>query len=194
MPDVWIVTGGIGSGKSTIRQTLERLGADTIDADQVGHEVLEPGGGAYEAVAARWPSAVIDGRVDRPALARIVFEDPDALRELESMTHPAIGAEIARRIAASDRDTVVVEISVPVDLVGAGWCRTIVADLADDVRRERLMARGMQEEDIDRRMANQPSRSGWRGRGMWIVSTAGSREDVAEKTGELWRSVITRDG
>jgi len=190
MADVWVVTGGIGSGKSTITRTLGELGAVTIDADRLGHEILEPDGPAFDAVAERWPSVVRDGRIDRSMLGDVVFSNPSELRELGMITHPAIRAEITRRIADAGASTVAVEISVPKDLIGVGWLRTIVADLAEDVRRERLLARGMSGDEIDRRMAAQPSRDGWRARGRWIVSAAGSREEVAERVRCLWRDEI----
>lgn len=190
MADVWAVTGGIGSGKSTIRRTLEELGAVTIDADRIGHRVLEPDGAAFDAVAERWPQTVYDGRIDRAELGHIVFADPEALRELEAVTHPAIGAEIGRLIEGAGDSVVVVEISVPKDLVGAGWLQTIVADLPTEERRQRLIDRGMDPDEIDRRMAAQPSRDGWRARGRWVISTRGSRDEVAERVRRLWEHVI----
>ena len=190
MADVWVVTGGIGSGKSTIRRALEEMGAVTIDADRIGHLVLEPGGAAFNAVAERWPQAVRDGRIDRATLGGIVFADPEALRDLESLTHPAIGAEIGRRIANAGDEVVVIEVSVPKDLVGAGWLRTIVADLPADERTRRLIDRGMDPDDVDRRMAAQPSRDGWRARGRWVISTDGSRDEVTERVRRLWEHVI----
>lgn len=192
MAEVWVVTGGIGSGKSTVRQAFDDLGAVTIDADRVGHSVLEPGGAAFEAVASRWPSVVEDGRIDRTRLGAIVFSDAEALRELEFISHPAIAAVIARIVEDAGDAVVVVEVSVPKDLMGAGWQRTIVADLDDEERRHRLMARGMDPSDIDQRMQSQPSRQGWQARGRWIVSTAGSREDVLGRVRRLWEDVIAR--
>lgn len=193
MADVWVVTGGIGSGKSTVRRALEERGAVTIDADRIGHGVLEPGGAAFDSVSERWPQVVTDGRIDRPTLGGIVFADPEALRELEALTHPAIGAEIGRVIEDAGESVVVVEISVPKDLVGAGWLQTIVADLPTAERRQRLIDRGMNPEDVDRRMAAQPSRDAWRARGRWVVSTSGSRDQVAERVQRLWEQVI-KDG
>ncbi len=192
MADVWVLTGGVGSGKSTILQTLERLGAVTIDADRVGHAVLEPDGPAFEAVADRWPSVVVDGRVDRAALAEIVFSDLSELRALEAISHPAITADIVQHIAEAGDAVVVIEVSVPRDLVGVGWNRTIVADLGTDERVRRLVERGMDEADVRRRMANQPSRDGWRARGRWIISTAGTRSDVEAQVRRLWDEVISR--
>ena len=190
MADVWVVTGGIGSGKSTVRRALEDLGAVTIDADEVGHAVLEPGGSAFAAVAARWPQVVSEGRIDRARLGGIVFADREALAELEELTHPAIGRELRRLINDAGRAVVVVEVSVPKDLVGTGWLHTIVADLPTEERTRRLIARGMDPDDVERRMAAQPSREAWRARGRWVVSTSGSRADVTERVRRLWEHVI----
>lgn len=190
MTDVWVLTGGIGSGKTTIAETLGRLGAGTIDADRIGHAVLETGGLAFADVADRWPQTVIDGRIDRSTLAAIVFSDPGELRALETISHPAIAATISRQILDSDRSVVVVEVSVPKDLVGAGWDHTIVADLDDEERVRRLIDRGMDRRDVERRMANQPSRSGWRARGRWIIPTDGTREDVIARVERLWHDHV----
>lgn len=191
MADVWVVTGGIGSGKSTIRQTLDELGALTIDADRVGHTVLEPQGRAFDQVATNWPSVVVDGRIDRARLAAIVFSDPAELRRLEAISHPAISSAIAEQIAAAAEDEViVVEVSVPKDLLEVGWLRTIVADLPDDERVDRLVERGMDPAEVERRMAAQPSRDGWRARGRWIIPTSGSRGAVELRVRKLFQNVI----
>lgn len=190
MANVWVVTGGIGSGKSTIRRTLDDLGAVTIDADQIGHGVLEPDGPAFEAVADRWPSVVRDGRIVRPELGAIVFSNPSELRDLEAITHPAIGREIAKSVAAAGDSVVIVEVSVPKDLVGVGWLHTVVADLPVEQRRQRLIERGMDPAEVGQRMSAQPSRDEWRARGRWVISTAGTREEVAERVQRLWDDVI----
>lgn len=191
MAEVWVVTGGIGSGKSTICGVLGELGAITIDADRVGHSVIEPDGSAYPAVAERWPDVGTGGRIDRQALAEVVFSDPDQLRRLEALTHPAIAAELEARISGVGNRVVVVEISVPKTLVDVGWDRTIVADLQVEERIRRLVDRGMPEAEVRRRMSSQPSRDGWRARGRWIISTAGSHEEVAERVRRLWHEVIS---
>ncbi len=193
MAEVWVLTGGIGSGKSTIRKTLESLGAETIDADRIGHAVLEPGGAAYSAVAERWPHALSGDRIDRSVLAAIVFSDSNELRFLESVTHPAIAAEVETQISQAGDRVVVVEISVSKTLIDVGWNRTIVADLEVEERVNRLVARGMQELDVRRRLSKQPSGDGWRARGRWIISTAGSRDDVATRVRRLWYEVIAPD-
>ncbi len=123
------ITGPIGCGKSTIAGWLRELGAVTIDADEVAREVVEPGGG-LEAVIGEFGEAVraADGRLDRAALGRIVFADPEALRRLETIVHPAVRPRIEARLrdaAAAAAPAVVIEA---IKLVEGG-----LAALCDEV-------------------------------------------------------------
>lgn len=157
-----VLGGGIGSGKSAAAAVFAELGAVVISADEAGRDVLAPGGPVTAAVADRWPQATLPGgSVDRAALARIVFADPAELHELEQITHPAILDCVARRVQqAWDAPAVVVEIPLPGDWLGPGWSRLVV-DAPDDVRVERLLARGMTRAEIARRMSMQPTRLEW---------------------------------
>src|SRR3972149_2622900 len=94
------LTGGIASGKTTVAQRFVADGAALIDADVVAREVVEPGSQGLSKVVERFGDGVLagDGSLDRDALAAIVFNDPDARKELEAITHPLIGAEIGRRL------------------------------------------------------------------------------------------------
>ncbi|HZU78466.1 MAG TPA: dephospho-CoA kinase, partial [Acidimicrobiales bacterium] len=96
------LTGGIGSGKSTVADLLVDRGAVLIDADRIAREVVEPDGPAYHPLVERFGRAILapDDTIDRPALAAIVFPDPAALADLNAITHPVIGAEMAARRAA----------------------------------------------------------------------------------------------
>ena len=100
------LTGGIGSGKSTVAGMLEGRGALVVDADEIAREVVAPGAPAYEAVVARFGPAILahDGRIDRPALARVAFADPEALADLNAITHPVIGAVLFERMSSLDGD------------------------------------------------------------------------------------------
>jgi dephospho-CoA kinase len=189
MPRVWILTGGIGSGKSTIRRQLESMGVAAIDADSIAHQVYEPDGPAFAAIAHRWPEVVVEGRVDRSALAGIVFADPAALAELEAIVHPEVALTILRQIDAGPAEDVVVELSVPHDLLGVGESMTIIADLDDRERLRRLVARGMDPHDVARRMSRQPSRAEWRRLGRHVISTEGTRQEVAERVRRWWSGI-----
>ena len=100
------LTGGIGSGKSTIAAILAELGARVIDADRIGHEVYRPGGPGFAAVVDAFGPGVVasDGKIDRRALGAIVFADPAARGRLNAIVHPLIAAELAQRIERIRRD------------------------------------------------------------------------------------------
>ncbi len=180
-----LLGGGIGSGKSAVAALLRKLGAVVIDADMAGHRVLEPGGEAFDQVAARWPEVVRAGRVDRGALGAVVFADPAQLAELEAITHPAIAARIAAAVVAADAEVVVVEVPVLANLVGEGWPRLVV-DAPDAARVARSVARGMDEADVRRRMASQPGREEWLAAADYVVDNSGTWEDLAAEVDRLW--------
>src|SRR5437868_10738151 len=104
------LTGGIGAGKSTVAELLAGLGAVIVDADVVARAVVEPGEPAFDQLVARFGPGVVgaDGRLDRPALARVAFADDVSRKELEAITHPAINAEFLRRIQAAPADGIVI--------------------------------------------------------------------------------------
>lgn len=116
------VTGGIACGKSTVMRRLADLGADTLDADAVYHELIGPGSNLWEVLRHRFGPAIIgvDGAIDRAALAGIVFADQDALANLDRITHPVVTAELRRRVATSDTPVVAVDA---VKLVESGFDR-----------------------------------------------------------------------
>ena len=110
------LTGGIGSGKSTVAAGLAERGAAVVDADAVSREILEPDGAAYQAVVDQLRPRIVrpDRSINRPALAGIVFGDPDALATLNQLTHPVIGQVMAERAHAlgSDHQIVVLDVAL----------------------------------------------------------------------------------
>ncbi|HEV7604756.1 MAG TPA: dephospho-CoA kinase [Candidatus Limnocylindrales bacterium] len=156
------LTGPIGCGKSTVAGWLgERPGVMVIDADRVARDVVAPGGPALDEVIERFGDALRrpDGSLDRAALGRIVFADPNALRDLEAIVHPAVRQRILAALAeaaADGADAVVVEA---IKLVEGG-----LAELCDEVwfvtcdpgvQRDRLVGRGSSPPDADQRIAAQ---------------------------------------
>lgn len=161
------LTGGIGSGKSTVARLLEDWGAVVIDADQVAREIVEPGEPALAEIAARFGPEVLrpDGSMDRPVVAGIVFGDDAARRDLEAITHPRIGERIEQRIvaaaaaeAADGRERVVV-VDHPLLVesgAAAGYPVVIVVTAPVDVRVHRLVEhRGMDADDARARIRAQ---------------------------------------
>ena len=154
----------------------------TIDADTVGHEMLEPGGPAYEEVAAVWPDVVSEGRIQRASLAAIVFGREAELKRLESITHPYIFGTISRRV--EDFEGAVVVEAPLLNGFEEGW-RRIVVDSRDEVRLQRALARGMTEEDARKRMSAQPSREEWLARADIVVPNHGNLHDLEETVTHL---------
>lgn len=183
------MSGGIGSGKSTAVAAFAGLGAVVIEADSIGHEILEPEGAAYARVAARWPEVVSEGRIDRALLAAIVFSDAGQLVELEAIAHPLIAEEIAARVAAAGDRDVVVELPLASDLAGPGWTRVVV-DAPRAVRLERAVRRGMDTADVAGRMAAQPERDVWIADADFVIDNEGTTEELEAQVRELWVELI----
>jgi dephospho-CoA kinase len=181
--------GGIGAGKTTVTQRLGELGATAIEADRIGHEVLEPGGAAHAAVASRWPQVVVDGRIDRASLAAVVFTDHEQLAELEALTHPAIREEIARRVESIE-GPVVVEVPVTADLVGPGWIRLAVVAPWEQ-RLARAVARGADRADIEQRATAQPRDPEWTAAADHVIVNDGSPEELVAAVDALWRRLTS---
>ncbi len=182
-----LLGGGIGSGKSVVGRKFEERGAMVVDADRLGHAVLEPNGEAFGSVRERWPSVVVDNRIDRGALAKIVFADKEELSELEAITHPPIIIRISE-IAAS-REDLVVEIPLILDVPG-DWTKVFV-DADEGLRIHRAVDRGSKETDVRRRLASQPTRDDWFAWQDHAIDNNGSIEDLVEQIDALWYGLRT---
>lgn len=164
------------------------MGAVTIEADRVGHEVLAPGGPAWAAVAKQWPTVVAaDGEIDRAALGGIVFADPDELALLESYTHPAISRVIAERAGAIS-GPVVVEVPIVLSLDGE-WT-VVFVDASLDTRLDRAQSRGMDRVDAMRRARQQPDHETWLELADYIVENDGDLAGLHERASEVWREIM----
>jgi dephospho-CoA kinase len=126
---------------------------------------------------------VVDGLIDRRALGRIVFADPEQLAALEAMTHPEIRRELATRIEEAS-GPVVVEIPIPVAWVPDDW-PVVVVDAPDPVRVERLIGRGMDRDEVEARMAAQPSRDEWLALADRVIDNGGERSRLPDEVDGL---------
>jgi dephospho-CoA kinase len=185
------LTGGIGAGKSTVSRLLAERGAVIVDADAITRELQEPGQPVLRAIVDRFGEGILaaDGSLDRQALADVVFNDPDALKDLNGLVHPAVGREIARRIDAERANDRVVVLDVPllVETGRRGMAGVVVVDVPLEVAVQRLVRdRGMSEVDALARMARQASREERLAKADRVVDNSGNRADLAAQIEELW--------
>jgi dephospho-CoA kinase len=195
------LTGGIGSGKSTVSARLAELGAVVLDADKAARAVVEPGTPGLAAVTAAFGTGVLaaDGSLDRARLAEIVFADEAALGRLNAITHPLIHEWIAAAEEAAIRaggDDVVLVHDVA---LLAEWGRArefdlvIVVDVPPDTQLERLTGqRGMDEEQARARMAAQATREQRLAVADIVIDNSGSREDLDRRVAEVWGELRAR--
>lgn len=190
------LTGGIAAGKSTVARRLAEFGAVVIDADAIAREVVEPGEPALARIRERFGDAVIaDGALDRAALGAVVFGDPEARRDLESITHPAVRDRVRVRIAEAERadpDAVVV-YDVPL-LVEAKlplrFDHVIVVHAAVAERRRRLVElRGLTPIEADRRIAAQATDAERLAVADIVIDAGGTLAETIEQTDAAWRRI-----
>jgi dephospho-CoA kinase len=186
------LTGGIGSGKSTVSAMLAARGAEIIDADAITREVQQPGSAVVKAIAARFGDEVLDvgqGLV-RATLAEIVFSDRQALDDLNAIVHPAVGAEINRRVkqlALTDK-LVVLDIPLLTEKPRPGMQGKVVVDVPVEVQLDRLVRyRSFTEADASARIARQATRDDRLLDADFVVDNSGGVADLDPQIDELWR-------
>jgi len=184
-----LLGGGIGAGKTRIAELFKAAGFLVISSDEVGRQVLAPGSDAVALVEAIWPDVVVDGVVDRSALASHVFTDPAHLARLERITHPGIEAAIRRQVEAT-QEPVVIEVPIISVLSDAPFLRiAVVAD--ENVRLERAVARGSVEADVRRRMEHQSTDDQWRAWAKFVIENSGSWETTKGLTLRVIEELLT---
>lgn len=185
------LTGGIGSGKSTVSRLLARRGAIIVDADAIVHELQAPGAPMLDTLAERFGREIIrdDGSLDRAKLASIAFVDKDAVTALNDIVHPAVRAEMAARVLAHAGTNEIVVLDVP--LVSGkrpeGTGALVVVDTPVETAIERLVAqRGMTEADARARLANQPSREDRLAMADRVVDNSGDLASLEQQVDDVW--------
>lgn len=193
------LTGGIGAGKSTVARMLAERGAVVVDADAIARSVLEPGTPGLAAVVEAFGPDVLapDGSLDRPALGRRVFADDDSRRRLEQITHPLIGEETGRQVQAAAADErggdVVVVHDVPLLVekgMSSAYEAVVVVEAPDDLRLDRLGARGLSRDDALARMRAQASRSERAAVATSVVVNDGDEQQLRARVDEVWAALL----
>ena len=189
------LTGGIGSGKSTVSALLAARGAVVVDADAITRELQQPGTEVFQAMVERFGPGIVaaDGTLDRQAVADLVFGDAEALADLNAIVHPAVGAEIARRLAEEAETDHLVVLDVPL-LVESGrsdLAGLVVVDVDPEVAVERLVAqRGMREDDARARMARQVGREERLAKADVVIDNSGTLGDLEAQVEALWPRLV----
>ena len=184
------LTGGIGSGKSTVAEFLDELGAYVIDSDQLARDVVERGTPGYEAVLATFGDGILtDGEIDRAKLAEIVFKDATARATLESIIHPLVRDAAEKMVKSLPADAVVInQIPLLVETDGAKRFDFVITVSADEViRRRRLIERGMKDYEITKRLAAQVNDAAREAIAHSVIRNNGSIDELRQVVEELWR-------
>jgi dephospho-CoA kinase len=193
------LTGGIGSGKSTVSAILRELGAAVVDADEAARAVVEPGQPALEEIRQEFGDEVIDpgGRLDRQAVAGRVFGDEGTLQRLNAIIHPRVREWMAARTSeAVEQGAEIVVMDTPLLYEGGldgGTSETIVVWVPEEVQVQRAVGRGMEEADVRARIRSQISLDDKRGRATHVIDNSGSPEATRQQTLRLWRQLSGKD-
>ncbi|MES1257370.1 MAG: dephospho-CoA kinase [Acidobacteriota bacterium] len=184
------LTGGLACGKSFVAGALRELGCYVVEADALGHEVMQPGGPAWLPIVQAFGSGVLseDGRIDRSRLAALAFSDPAELARLTAIVHPAVEERAQRRfreIAANDPDAIVVYVAAILIETGIHrqFAKVILVTCSREQQIERALLRpGATEEDVLARLQRQLPPEEKRKFADYIVDTSGTREETLRQT------------
>lgn len=193
------LTGGIGSGKSTVAELLVARGAWIVDADAVARAVVEPGMPALEQLVDRFGTEILDadGRLDRPALGRIAFADEQSRKDLEGITHPAINEEFTRRVLEAPKGSIVVcDVPLLVESTQAGsrgYRVVLVVEAPREVKLARLEARGMPRVDAQARMEAQATDEERREVATHLIDNSGDRDHLQRQVDAIWADLVHRN-
>jgi dephospho-CoA kinase len=185
------LTGGVGSGKSTVASLLAARGAIVIDADAIAREVVEPGTPGFDAVVAAFGDDVVgpDGRLDRPTLAGIVFVDEAKRSQLNAIVHPLVGQRMVELAQAASPDAVVV-YDIPLLVEGnmaPGFDIVVVVEADQELRISRLAERGMAADDARERMAAQATDEQRRAVADVVIENNDALDDLKAAVDDLWQ-------
>ena len=181
------ITGGIASGKSTVTEFLRRQGYQVIDADQVVHELQEPGGRLYQALLTAFGSAILqeDGRLDRPKLGAMIFGNPELLEQSSQIQNQIIREELAGRrdLLAETEDIFFMDLPLLFELQYEDWFDQIwLVDVTEETQLSRLMSRNaLSQEEAEKRIAAQLSLREKRKRANVLIDNNGSLEETRQQ-------------
>ena len=187
------LTGGIGSGKSAVAEFLQECGAVIIDSDQLARDVIERGTEGFEAILTAFGDTVLtDGEIDRSTLADIVFQDENQRKKLEAIIHPLVREAAESLMKKLPSDSVVInQIPLLVETNGAKrFDYIITVSASEDLRRQRLLQKGLKDYEITKRMQAQVNDAAREEIADSIIKNEGSLEDLERIVENLWNNTL----
>ena len=189
------LTGGIGSGKSLAAQFFAELGALVIDADQLARDAIERGSDGFDQLIATFGDSILtNGLVDRRALGELVFRDKDAKRKLEGIIHPIVRQEFEEAVQSLEKDQVLIyEIPLLFETKAMerfDYIVTVESDL--ELRKERLLKKGLRISEIESRIAAQASREERTSIADQVFENNGSEDELLRSVENLWELLKMR--
>ena len=187
------LTGGIGAGKSTVAQFFAELGALVIDADQLARMAIERGSDGFADLMLRFGDEVIvNGDIDRKKLAEIVFSDQEARKDLEAIIHPRVQALFAEAVADLDIDDILIyEIPLLVETGAAAKFDYIITVESDiELRKARLLKKGLYISQIEKRMASQATPEAREAIADKVIRNDGDEDSLLRQVENLWEGVL----
>ena len=194
------LTGGIGSGKTSVAKLFATWGATVVDADQIAHNLLAPGSKALTQVAKRFGADIIDesGQLNRAALAKIVFTNPTARADLEAITHPLIAAQAWNRLTQANTPIAIYDVPLLAEQALAGhlppYDGVVIVETELNTRLQRLNKRGLNPTQAKARIANQASdtqrrRVAAQAPHHWIITNNTTPAELQTQTKKVWQAI-----
>jgi dephospho-CoA kinase len=187
------LTGGIGSGKSTAGQIFSNLGAIVIDSDQLAREVIKPGSEGFDLLIKEFGTEILENNeINRAALGAIIFADPTLRAKLEAITHPLIRQSFEKLVQAAPSDAIVIN-QIPL-LVESNhdykFDKVIAISVSDQIRKQRLLERGLSQSDADKRMSAQASDAQREAIADFIIENSGDLAELTHSVTEIWQKLM----
>jgi dephospho-CoA kinase len=190
------LTGGIGSGKSTVGLIFAQLGATVIDSDQLARDVIERGSIGFNEVVAKFGDEILkNGEIDRQILASLIFKDPAKRSELEQITHPLIRKAFAKVVSSALPDSIVIN-QIPL-LVESNhdykFDHIITVSASESIRSERLIKRGLTNEQIKQRMQAQATDQMREDIADSVIVNEKSEQEITDQVEKIWEQLLSKN-
>ena len=190
------LTGGIGSGKSTVGQIFAQLGAIVIDSDQLARDVIERGSIGFNEVVAKFGDEILkNGEIDRQILASLIFKDPAKLSELEQITHPLIRRAFAKMVSSASPDSIVIN-QIPL-LVESNhdykFDHIITVSASERIRSERLIKRGLTNDQIKQRLSAQATDQMREDIADSVIINEKNEQELTDQVEKIWEQLLLKN-